>query len=290
MASWSGGLAQVACLTVTAAPVAPSGPTGAGLPPHVRSAFGVTDIEPRPVVWAGRRAWHCGDVLVRPVSDNAVAAWSAGVLDGLQVDGLRLARPVRSSDGRWVVGGWAASRYVEGTLEPRYDAVLEAATRLHGALAGVPRPRVLEDRDDLLTRSAAAAWGERRPTLDPDIGGSLYNELAAYRRQVSMTPQVVHAELFGAVLFDASSTPAVVDLVPAWRPKEWATAVIVVDALAWGGADDDLPKRWAHHDEWAQVLLRAVLYRLALHAQHPEASPRTLPGLERAASLVTDML
>ena len=218
-----------------------------------------------------------------------MAAWSAGVLDGLQVDGVALARPVRSSDGRWVVAGWAASRFVPGTLEPRYDEVIEVANRLHAATAALARPRVLDDRDDLLTRSAAAAWGERRAHLDPATGGTLYTELAAYRTAVRLTPQVVHAEMFGAVLFDGD-VPALVDLVPAWRPKEWAAAVIVVDALAWGGADDELPQRWAHLDEWPQLLLRAALFRLALHAQHPEASARTLPGLERAAGLVTALL
>jgi uncharacterized protein (TIGR02569 family) len=274
---------------MTAVPVLPGGPAGTALPPHVRTAFGVQDAEPRPVVWAGRRAWHCGDVLVRPVPDNAVAAWSAGVLDGLQVEGLRLARPVRSSDGRWVVAGWAASRFVPGVLEPRYDAVVEAANRLHAATVAVPRPRVLDGRDDLLTRSAAGAWGELRLSLDPARGGTLYGQLAAHRTVVRLPPQVVHAELFGAVLFDGDS-PAIIDLVPAWRPKEWAAAVVVVDALAWGGADDDLPHRFAHLDEWPQMLLRAALYRLALHAQHPEASERTLPGLERAAGLVTALL
>lgn len=226
---------------------------------------------------------------MRPVPDNAVAAWSAGVLDGLHVDGLRLARPVRSSDGRWVVAGWAASRFVPGVLEPRYDAVIEAANRLHAATTDLPRPRVLDDRDDLLTRSAAAAWGERRVSLDPATGGALYAELAGYRTNVHLTPQVVHGELFGAVLFD-DDVPALVDLVPAWRPKEWAAAVVVLDALAWGGADDKLPLRWAHLDEWPQMLLRAALFRLALHAQHPEATARTLPGLERAAGLVTALL
>lgn len=289
MATLIGAGPPVACPFVTAAPVLPSGPTGATLPPHVRTAFGVKDTEPRPVVWAGRRAWLCGDVLVRPVPDNAVAAWSAGVLDGLQVEGLRLAHPVRSSDGRWVVAGWAASRYVPGTLEPRYDAVIEAANTLHAATAGLARPRVLDDRDDLLARSAAGAFGERRLTLDPATGGTLYAELAAHRATVRATPQVVHAELFGAVLFD-DDVPALVDLVPAWRPRQWAAAVVVVDALAWGGADDGLPHRWAHLDEWPQMLLRAALYRLALHAQHPEASARTLPGLERAAGLVTALL
>jgi uncharacterized protein (TIGR02569 family) len=256
------------------------------LPPHVRTAFGVADVEPRPVLWAGRRAWHCADVLIRPVADNALAAWSAGVLDGLHVEGMRLAHPVRSSDGRWVVAGWAACRFVPGTLEPRYDAMVEASLRLHAATAALTRPRLLDGRDDLPTRAAAAAWGERNLTLDPRAGGVTFDELAGRRLPVSLTPQVVHAELFGAVLFDSEGVPALIDLVPAWRPKEWAAAVIVVDAVAWGGADEGLLDRWARLDAWPQMLLRAVLHRLAVHAQHPEASARTLAGLERAADLV----
>jgi uncharacterized protein (TIGR02569 family) len=276
---------------VTGVPVLPQvALVGSVLPQHVRTAFGVGESEPRPVVWAGRRAWHCGDVLVRPVADNAVAAWSARVLEGLEVEGLRLARPIRSSDGRWVVAGWAASRFVAGTIEPRHDAVVEVATRLHAATAALPRPRLLDDRDDLLTRSAAAAFGERRLALDPAKGGELYTALATYRRPVRSAPQVVHPELFGAVLFDHDGRPALIELMPGWRPKEWAAAVVVVDALAWGGADDELMKRWAHLSEWPQMLLRALLYRLALHAQHPEASARTLAGLDRVARLVAPLL
>lgn len=283
--------AQVAFRPVTAAPVRPpTGPAGAALPPHVRSAFGVTDIEPQPVVWAGRRAWHCEDVLIRPVHDNVVAAWSAGVLDGLEVEGVRLARPVRSSDGRWVVAGWAASRYLAGTLEPRYDAVVETAMRLHAATARVQRPRLLDDRDDLLSRSAAGAFGERRLALEPATGGDLYAQLAGYRTPVRLAPQVVHAELFGAVLFGDDGVPALIDLVPSWRPREWAAAVVVVDAIAWGGGEESLLQRWAHLEEWPQMLLRAVLHRLALHAQHPDATTRTMPGLERAAGLVSALL
>ncbi|MFC4949426.1 TIGR02569 family protein [Pseudonocardia sp. GCM10023141] len=275
---------------MTTAPVrAPAGPSGAALPPHVRTAFGVKDSEPKPVVWAGRRAWHCDDVLIRAVPDNAVAAWSAGVLDGLEVDGLRIARPVRSSDGRWVVGGWAASRFVAGTLEPRYDAVVEASLRLHAATVAVERPRLLDD-DDLLGRSAAAAFGEQWITLDAAGGGDIYTRLAAHREPIRLASQVVHPELFGAVLFDEDGVPAVIDLVPCWRPKEWAAAVVVVDALAWGGADESLLRRWDHLAEWPQVLLRAVLHRLALHAQHPDASPSTLAGLQRAADLVATLV
>jgi uncharacterized protein (TIGR02569 family) len=272
---------------VTTARTLTPAPAASALPEHVRVAFGVRDAAPRPVVWAGQRAWHCGDVLLRPVSDNVVAAWSATVLENLDVDGVRLARPVRSSDGRWVVAGWAASRHLSGTAEPRHDDVVAASLRLHTATASVLRPRLLDDRDDLLTRSAAAAFGERKLDLDPSTGGTLFAELAAHRRTVRLTPQIVHGELFGAMLFDRSGVPAVLDLVPFWRPAEWAAAVVVVDAIAWGGADESLIERWSELDEWPQVLLRALLHRLALHAQHPDATPASLTGLERVAGMLS---
>ena len=58
-------------------------------------------------------------------------------------------------------------------------------------------------------------------------------------------------------------------------------AVLVAAAL--------VGKYWTREFEFSQLpqmMLRAVLYRLALHAQHPDASSRTLAGLERAARLV----
>jgi uncharacterized protein (TIGR02569 family) len=256
----------------------------------VQTAFGVRESEPRPVEWAGRRAWHCGDILVRPVPDNAVAAWSAGVLDALDVEGVRVAKPVRSSDGRWVIAGWAASRFVPGTLEPRYDDVVDVATKLHAATAALSRPRVLEGRDDLLARCAAGAFGERRIAVGRAHGGDLYAQLVAYREPVHVQPQVVHPELFGSVLFDADGVPAIVDLVPAWRPAAWAAAVVVVDALAWGGGDEGLLTRWGYLPEWPQMLVRAMLHRIALHANHPDGSHATLAGLERAAGLVSTLM
>ena len=200
----------------------------------MRTAFGVGECDPQAVVWAGRHAWRCGDVLIRPIADNAMASWSSGVLDGLHVEGVRLARPVRASDGRWIVAGWAACRYVPAASNP---ATTPWSTRRTGCTRRprrFPAPGCSTTGTTWLTRSAAGAFGETRLTLDPARGGALYAQLAAYRTPVRAAAQVVHPELFGAVLFDRTGVLAVIDLVPCWRPKEWAAAVIVVDALAWG--------------------------------------------------------
>lgn len=267
-----------------------------GPPEHVRTAFGVREAVPRPRPDLPGPAWRCDALVLRPVADTVLAAWSAGAIEELGtagVDGLRLARPVRASDGRRVVAGWAASHDVPGRVEPRHDDVIAASLRLHRTTARLERPRLVDDRDDLLARADRAAFGERKPPLDPETGGTLFAELTRRRRPLDRPSQLVHGDLFGTVLFDPSdpsAPPAVLDLVPFWRPVEWAAAVVVIDALAWGGADPGILTRWSHLAEWPQMLLHALLFRLAVHAQHPSCTRESLHGLEHAARLVGSLL
>ncbi|HEX2133490.1 MAG TPA: TIGR02569 family protein [Actinophytocola sp.] len=254
-------------------------------PPHVRAAFGAKDLEPE-LVEVGPQ-WRCGDIALRPVTNPAEATWAAQTLGDLQVPDLRVARPLRASDGRWVVGGWAAYRFVEGRPEPRYDEIVSASLRLHHATAGLPVPRFLAARQDVFAIADRAAAGTDEAPLDPALGGRLFDVLAGSRQPLTLRPQVVHGDLFGNVLFTGAAAPGIVDFVPYHRPPEWAAAVVVVDALAWGGADPGLLRRWAHLPEWSQALLHALLFRLAVHALHPRSTDQSLRGLERAAHQIT---
>ena len=62
--------------------------------------------------------------------------------------------------------------------------------------------------------------------------------------------------------------------------------VIAVDALAWGGADTELIQRWSDQPEWPQMMLRATMFRLAVHALHPRSTSGALPGLQRVVEHV----
>lgn len=102
------------------------------------------------------------------VADNARAAWSAKVRETLFVDGVRLARPVRSTDGRYVVAGWRADTFVAGTPEPRHDEVVSTGIRLHEATSKLERPRFLTQAPtlpwsevDVFSVADRAAWEER---------------------------------------------------------------------------------------------------------------------------------
>jgi uncharacterized protein (TIGR02569 family) len=256
------------------------------LPPqHVCAAFGVRQRDLEPLCGDGRPLWRTDRLVLKSVADTAEAAWIAQTLDTIEVDAVRLARPVRSSDGRWVVGGWTALRHVAGWTQPRHDEMVAVSLRLHQATAPLPRPRFLAQRTHRYAIADRIAWGElNRET------GALFDEFAARRRPVVLRSQIVHGDLFGDLLFAGGAPPAVIGFSPYWRPPEWAAAVIVVDGLAWGGADTGLVDRWAHLAEWPQSLLRALLFRLAVHALSPNSTAESFAGLEHAADLVRTLL
>ncbi|WP_020498043.1 TIGR02569 family protein [Sciscionella marina] len=256
-------------------------------PVHVRTAFGATE---EPELLDASPLWRCGPIAFRPVADPVESAWVAQVLATLEVPRLRIGRPLRSTDGRWVIGGWSAFRFIDGRPEPRHDEVIAASLRLHEATALLERPRFLNGRGDMYSVADRAAWGEEQPELDAEKGGRLFELLAASRRDVQLRPQIVHGEGFGTVLFSGDADPGIVELSPYWRPPEWAAAVAAVDALSWGGADPGILERWAHLPEWPQALLRALLFRLAVNAMHPHATPDSLRGLENSAHEIGKLL
>lgn len=257
-------------------------------PLHVRAAFGAKDTEPE-LIDVGP-VWRCGEIAFKPARHPAEATWVAKTLGELHVPDLRFGRPLRATDGRWVVGGWAGHKFIEGKAELRHDEMVGVSLRLHEATADLPKPRFLGARSDVFALADRIAWGEHDMPLDPDTGGRIFHELAGARSKTELRPQVVHGDLYGNVLFVGEAAPGIIDFTPYWRPVEWAAAVIVVDALAWGGADDGLLGRWSHLREWPQALLHALLFRLAVHSLHPRSTEASLRGLERAAKHIGQLL
>jgi len=274
-------------------------------PEHVLTAFGLSGVRPAPLGASWEGGWRCGEVVLSMVADNARAAWSARVRETLFVDGVRLARPVRSTDGRYVVSGWRADTFVAGTPEPRHDEVVSAAVRLHEATGKLERPRFLTqpptapwadvdifiaaDRAECEERplqSVPQAMRAASPTADGQRSIDLINQLARLRRPTKSPNQLVDGDLYGTVLFAGTAAPGITDITPYWRPASWAAGVVVVDALAWGEADEGLIERWNALPEWSQMLLRALMFRLAVHTLHPRSSAAAFPGLARTAALV----
>ncbi len=261
-------------------------------PDHVLRAFGAT-AAPEPLAGGRGRTWRCDKIVIKAVVDPAGASWRASTFEQLQVSGLRLARPLRSSDGRWVVAGFCAHRFVSGSPAPRHDEILQASIALHDALASAPEPKFLRDRTDLPGWADRLAWGEiddEERRIGSGHGARLFTALAAGRRPVDSVSQVVHGGLYGRVLFAGTAPPAVVSIAPFWRPAAWAAGVIAVDALARGGAPIELLTEWDRWPHWPELLRRALLFRLAASLAHPRTPPSDIVTMLSTAERIAPYL
>jgi uncharacterized protein (TIGR02569 family) len=252
---------------------------------HVVAAFGADGVDGEQLPGVSGRVWRHGDIVLKRASDPVSAAWECGVFESLRISAMRVARPVRSLDGRWVVGGWRAERYMSGRPAARYGDIVAAAGGLDRALAGLDVPRFVLERADWYGWVHRLAW-------DPDAehGGGfgegdaarLWFEIAAGRNPVAAPRQVIHGDLFGNVLFAGSAPPAVIGFTPLARPAGYAAALVVVDAVAWGHAPADFATAGQHLAQWGQLLRRACLARLAMVLTHPRATPTAVAALTAA--------
>jgi uncharacterized protein (TIGR02569 family) len=231
-------------------------------PPAALEAFGITET-PRRLEGGQGGTFRAGDVVLKP-AEGPLSRWRSDVLSGLPGSPrFRVARPLRTRDGGWIAAGWEAMWAVAGVPAPhRPDPVIHAGMAFHQAIAALPRPPALEDRNDPWSYGDRLAWDEPVPT-GATAPSALLAPLMAARRPVSSPSQLVHGDLLGNVLFAPGLPPAIIDWSPYWRPPAWAYAVAVVDALCWHGGRQELLVRYADQPEWGQMLLRALIFRIA---------------------------
>lgn len=234
-------------------------------------------------------------MVLKPVHGAAEAvevAWLATALVDVSSEAFRLAAPVLSEQGERVVDGWRADRWVAGREGPagRWPEVLAVADAFCAAVAHLPRPPFLEQRQHPWARADRAAWGEQALDPPPDVA-ALATRLRHLTAPPQQPPQLVHGDLAGNVLFHPDLPPAVVDVSPYWRPAAHASAVAVADALVWWGEG---PELLAVADETGRPALvaRALLFRLLVHGEllgeagGSTAGDRGLAPFERATAVV----
>lgn len=212
-----------------------------------------------------------------------MVGWLADLLGGVQdSQEFRVAPYVRATDGAWIVGGWAATRWIDGApMQGRWHDVLRVSAAFHAALASVnvrPHP-LLRERSDPWAIGDRVAWNEdrARPSLAAPVAGVLDRLRALLAATHSREPdQLIHGDLGGNVLFprEPNVPPAVIDIAPYYRPAAYADAVIVADAVAWEGAPRELADDFAEgRPSGKELLARAVAYRLIAAAESWPGSP-----------------
>jgi uncharacterized protein (TIGR02569 family) len=210
------------------------------------------------------QSWRVGDVVFKPAGEGEEANWVAEVLAEVIESGFRVQRPVRASNGAWIVSGWTAWHWVDGAhdLDARWSEVLDVGAAFLQALSGLSMPAFLDRRANPWSVGDRAAWGEALPeVINPAFAGIL-ERLYAFLKPLSLASQVIHGDLTGNILFAPGQPPAVIDFSPYYRPAGFALAVVIVDAIAWYGATSDLAWRADHLQFLDQLLARAAIYRL----------------------------
>lgn len=127
-------------------------------------------------------------------------------------------------------------------------------------MQGVPQADVRSSAGRSWAIGDKAAWGELSAERWADL--SPLDALIAALEPVAAPSQVIHGDLTGNVLFHDGLPPLVIDLSPYWRPPVFATAIIAADALVFQGAGADLVETLLEEENFAQCLLRALIYRM----------------------------
>ncbi|HEX2910949.1 MAG TPA: phosphotransferase [Chloroflexia bacterium] len=241
------------------------------LDPEVATAFGVG---PQITLLPGGydlKTFRSGEVVLRYLGQEAQAAgeWQASLFSAIQEKGFRVARPLRASNGAWMVKGWVAEHFLEGrhaTLED-LPKVIKAVSQFHEALAGIPLPQYRKREKTIWDRADEWAWGVIPREIDPELY-ALARELAELRKPVDLPSQLIHGDLnLSNILVADRLPPALIDLAPYWRPPEFALAVTAYWAGPYRG-DIAVLSQFKHLKAFDQMLIRAGL-RMLLTQKDP---------------------
>jgi uncharacterized protein (TIGR02569 family) len=263
-----------------------------GTPPpgHVLAAFGARET-PTPLGGGRGLAWRAGTIVLKPAdTSEEILAWQAEILAEIRSEGFRISRPERSLTGALVVDGWSASTFCVGHHEPRrWTDIIGVGRMLHRALEGIPRPAFISSRNDRWAIADRAAWGDG--PLAPYRNAPHVARLEASLAPVDAPSQLIHGDLTGNVLFADPLAPAVIDLSPYWRPVEFASAIVVADALVWEGAEASEVESAFTVDSFGQLLGRALLFRIVTDVVvDPDAALDRAAAYAPAVDLATRLM
>jgi uncharacterized protein (TIGR02569 family) len=229
------------------------------------------------------RSWRAGGIVLKPADGSSDPSWLGPILAALPDDDrFRVATPVPSTGGAWSVGGWQATTWLAGTCyQGRWPEIIEAADAMHSVLGSqvATRPSGIGNRSDPWAIGDRVAWGEESAgELHPAVADLAGRLAPLIDRQWHGPPaQLIHGDLGpGNVLFadDVGLPPAILDFSPYWRPAAFATAVLIVDALAWENAPRSLATGFmTQMANSTELIARAIIYRLVA-AAHLTAGSR----------------
>ncbi|MBA2559383.1 MAG: TIGR02569 family protein [Propionibacteriales bacterium] len=212
-------------------------------------------------------AWTDGRLVLKPVGFVPEHAWVCEVYAAWSDhDVVRVPEPVApaASEAAWSIDGWGAHVFVPGRDAEllREIAVVKAASdAFHTYVSHLPRPAWMDTRTDPWAYGDRLAWEGAAPEGD-EATREVIDRLRARLSPVASSAQAIHGDILPNVLISERHSPAVIDWPPYFRPAAFAKAIAVTDAVTFRAAPLSMLDEWAEGDDWDQLLIRALLYRL----------------------------
>ncbi|HYG76320.1 MAG TPA: hypothetical protein VEK08_15045 [Planctomycetota bacterium] len=201
------------------------------------------------------------------------------MLEVLKEDGFRIARPQRSHGRKFVVAGWCASSWVEGSasIVGRWCDAIDACRAFHRATTHISVPHAILQSNNPYRLCDRAAWMEQQCGEENDLGAGGAS-LLALRKPLNLPAQLIQGDPSeGNILFTENAPPAIIDIAPYQRPAEYSIAMLLADGVAWSGAPIDLVRKELKRRHFDQLLVRAILFRLYV----ARLIQRSAAGVER---------
>ncbi len=238
-----------------------------GPTPRAVRAFGVRAGELRPAP-AGTHTWTDGRLFLKPVGCVPEHHWVCEVYANWTATHVLVPEPVMPQgpgESGWSSDGWGAQLLIRGRdTEPgELDKVRDASDAFHACIRDLPRPGFMDDRDDPFAFADRVAWEGIEPEGD-DETLALLQRLRSHLAPVSGLPQVIHGDILTNVMLADEQVPVVIDWPPYFRPAGLANAVGATDAVTFLAAPLSVLDDWSSGADWNQLLVRALLYRLAV--------------------------
>ncbi|MGD9029856.1 MAG: phosphotransferase [Anaerolineae bacterium] len=221
-----------------------------------------------------------------------LAPWLAGKLARVEGEGFRLARPIATRDGRWMLeDGWAAWTFMDGRPVARADVpeAIRAIRALHDALRHLEKHPLLDQNTTAWGVAHRHCWEgppERVHPLLADLVDKLY---ARYEPLPPLPWQLVHGDLNAEnVLVAPGQAPGFVDFTPFWAPAVFALAMFA----NWIGprqGDVSILRCFQQIPHFTQLLLRAAVRMLLVVSELEGVQDWESTPEKRAGELVLDV-
>ena len=203
-----------------------------------------------------------GSVVLKKVHNPEEYLWIVEVLKDINFYDALLVKPVMAKNGKFIIENFGATNYFPKSKNDFNVAnTLQLCRSLNEKIKHISKPEWMDKPNNPWKKAQKIAWETESNYSYPDE----IQELLNLRKPLSLPVQLVHIDLAQNILKNLLNQYAIIDFTPAFFPKEYAEAVIIIDSIAWHQAPLSTIDYIEINPELSyQLFLRALIFRLVV--------------------------